>query len=66
MENLELTNSQIEVFDDEERIEPKAIKSEPVPQEQRAEEINQQLIDLELKFSQFEDEIDDDDDDVVL
>lgn len=61
MENLELTSTQIEGFD--EKVEKQA---ENIPQtvqqdlnnQRRAEEINQQLIDLELKFSHFEAESD--------
>lgn len=61
MENFELTNSQIERIEDE--IEPVEIKptitQTLAEQEKRAEEINQQFIDLELKFAHYEDETDD-------
>jgi hypothetical protein len=64
VENLELTSCQIENFDErDESIDKKPnIQQNTVQQDllnqQRAEEINQQLVDLELKFSHYEAESD--------
>lgn len=61
MENLELTSKEIESIEEEstEPVDQKPnIQTNLVQHEKRAEEINQQFIDLELKFSQFEAETD--------
>ena len=66
VENLELTSSQIDNFDDKEELkdqkpnlvqEPSQIELSLI-RERRAEEINQQLVDLELKLPHFEAESD--------
>lgn len=68
MENLELTSSQIDNFDDKEELhdqkpnlaqeqEPSQIELSLI-RERRAEEINQQLVDLELNLPHFEVESD--------
>lgn len=60
MENFELTNSQIETIEGEiEPVDCKPIITQTLAeQEKRADEINQQFIDLELKFAHYEAETD--------
>lgn len=64
IENFELVNSQIDSIKDE--VEPDdckpAITQTIAEQEKRAEEINQQFLDLELKLMQNEAYSEDDED----
>lgn len=63
VENIELTSSQIDnLCVKKEEVEQKPVIEYNIKQhEKRAEEINQQLIDLELKFSHYEVESDEED-----
>lgn len=50
MEDLELRSNEIEEIQKIEEEEVSVIQYDPIQQDKRAEEINQQIIDLELKF----------------
>jgi len=62
VENIELTSSQIdELSEAKDEVEQKSVIQYSIDQqEKRTEEINQQIIDLELKFSHYETESDED------
>lgn len=72
MENLEITSSQIETLSDEHRQElnedqkPLIELYDSAKQEMRAEEINNQLLDLELSLAQSHQETETDEDELEL
>lgn len=72
MENLEITSSQIETLNDEHREEPNEDQKpvieqyDSAQQEIRAEEINNQLLDLELSLSQSHQEAESDEEELEM